>query len=145
MIGAFRMLINVLIAKITSTLDKIMAIPMMENVFGYQMKENAIPRNGLLTIKCPMTKTVLVKLSSGVIEYDYIILNMSCIDILSFFFNFIKYKIQVIMTEENALEIRAPLMLLMPLIMELSVALVVWMIMVNRFRMVVVPVAGLRM
>lgn len=90
-IGAFQMLTNVLIAKITSILDKIMAIPMMENVFGYQVKENAILRNGLLTIKCPTTKTVLVILSSGVIEYDYIMLstseNMSSIDILNFLFN----------------------------------------------------------
>ena len=144
MIGAFQTLTNVLIAKNILILDKSMAILMMENVFGYQLKKNASPRNGLLTSKWLTTNTVLVKLLSCAIDCDYVKLtfeNLSCIDIL-FFFNFIKCKIQVITTEENALEIRAPLMLLMPLIMGLNVALVVWMIMVNQSRMVVVPVAG---
>ena len=90
-IGAYQKQNHVLIVKSITTLDtpKNTAIPIMENVFGSQMKENASQKNGRKTSNSSLMKNVQVILMFGDICYYFLEITISTLIYKSFEFDLV--------------------------------------------------------
>ena len=90
-IGAYQKQNHVLTVKSTTKTEpqKNTAIPMVENVFGSQMKVNAFQRDGWNTNNSSLTKNVQVILMFGDICYYFLEITISTLIYKSFEFDLV--------------------------------------------------------